>query len=141
MPMVDVPSNYDPNKNQNAGYVSLKQGTVADSDKKTLLYLLFWLTYTEDGRVLLKKNRPSATLTPEQASTNLSKVFNDEFGISEPALVTALVSGHLAADRFVAAANGSLDKQTSEKIYEHNMSFVMWKLWEDSLNHEFSMNW
>lgn len=141
---------YDRHKHSEAGFLELKQGSkpLLDCDRKTLLNLLFWLTYTEEGRTFLSNNRTrDGKNSVEEVEANLRRKFKDDFGIIDEALLDALIKGHLAADRWVGAhgrmpsehARSELAHQ--ERVYQHNIAFVMWSLWEDAMAHDFSMNW
>jgi len=120
-------------------------GPVKSADQKTLLNLLWWLNYTKDGRDFLKANRVINKDPSIVANTFKDKLA--EYGITDPVLVSAITDAHFAANRYVntiqsppgAAREAALEIQ--EKIYQQNMSFICWKLWEDVQDHEFSMNW
>jgi hypothetical protein len=141
---------YDPAKNEKAGFLVLSQHEskpLQPSDKKRLLHLLFWLTFTEEGRKFVGDNRESKGLPEDQIRAALLAKFNVDFGIIDAGLQVALINAHLAADRWVVAnanmpdASAAAARQLQESVYQQNMSFVMWALWEDAMGHEFSMNW
>jgi hypothetical protein len=141
---------YDPSLNKTAGYYQLKEDKdkpLSAADKKQLLNLLFWLTYTKDGRDFVSTNRESPERPEAAIRSALLKKFRDDFGIIDEALRLALINAHLAADRWVQANNrmpdtkAALDRELHEGVYQQNISFVMWSLWEDAMGHDFSMNW
>ena len=145
-----MPIDYDPLQTINAGFFALTPSTsppLRDSDKQTLLRLLFWMTYEVDGRGFITANREPAFTEPQIRAAWLAKLTSSDFGILDTRLQDAIIDGHLAASRYVAAFKNPTDPNRTatmalqEKIYQQNLSFVCWTLWENSLSHEFSMNW
>lgn len=141
---------YDPSKNEAAGYLEIVSGSppLTENDKKTLLHLLFWLLHTREGRDLLRNNKPPAPGQDDDVvRANLREVFVNQFGILNRTLLDALINAHFAADRWVEANNrmpesaAQRDREHYEKVYQQNISFVMWMLWEDAMGHDFSMSW
>jgi hypothetical protein len=137
--------NYNPNINPNAGYVTIGPGNpqLSRTDGNTLLRLLHWVTYVREGRDFLKTNRLGGALTEEQIAANFRNMLTQEFGLTDEGLQDALISAHLAADRYITAKNAASGPEMNrqDKIYQQNISFVMWTLWENAMAHEFSMNW
>jgi len=119
---------------------------LSPTDAQTLLNLIWTLTYTEQGRKVLKENRPKkahngVVVTEDQVRTNLTKWIKD-FGIHDSTVVQAVVEAHIAADAWIAEKLvDGVDQAKYEKIYQQNVAVVTWMLWEDAMGHEFSMNW
>jgi hypothetical protein len=149
--MSDIANTYDPALNQNAGFDVLTPGAQPlGADGKTLLRLLYWLTYTADGRQFLRANitfGPNAVAEP-QIRANLTAQFA-AFNVVNAVILEAMIQTHLAADRWIEAnqqvvagdASKVAVRDTQELIYKQNLSVVTWWLWQDALNHEFSMLW
>lgn len=122
---------------------------LSPSDKNTLLHLIWSLTYTEEGRKLLKENRPKKPaagvpgVTPDLAAKNLRKWIQANIPIPNATVVDAIISAHLAADAWIDAhgRDDFVERDRQEKIYQQNIAVVTWMLWEDAMAHEFSMNW
>lgn len=119
-----------------------------DQDGKTLLNLLHHLLYTFSGRDLMRNNKPAPgqTTLPASAIAALTERFN-QFGVTDPALQSALLETHLAAELWVRENDKLPDPAAEqqralyEKVYLQKMSFITWCLWEDAKGHEFSMAW
>ncbi|HEX8112124.1 MAG TPA: hypothetical protein VF516_30535, partial [Kofleriaceae bacterium] len=64
---------YDPTLGGNVGFLKIAGGTppLKPPNGDTLLHLLFFLIYTEDGWDLLRANGPTSAATPDQARANL----------------------------------------------------------------------
>lgn len=140
-------SEVGPDGKRKVGYLAIGDGAPAlqTEDRKTLLHLLFWLVKTEEGLGFLESHKPVGDLDAVREA--MRKVFIDRFGLSNRTLQDALIDGHFAATRWVEA-NAKLPdpaaftaREENERIYQQKMSFVMWWLWEDAMNHEFSMAW
>jgi len=140
-----MPINYDPNINLTAGTFVISQGSkpVSSADGNTLLNLLFWLTYTAEGRQFIKDNRLGGQFTEDQIRSNFAAKLAQNFGLTDEGLLGAITNAHLAADRYITAraSLSRTDMDTQDKVYQQNLSFIMWTLWENALAHEFSMNW
>ena len=140
---------YDPSRATAAGYYDFtpdQRQPPSAKDKKRLLNLLWWLVYTRDGRGFMHATR-EPDLSAQEVRAALRSKFSEEFGIIDEALLNALIEGHIAAVRWLIAnkrmpdASAQLELDTQERIYQHYMGFVMWSLWEDSMNVEFSALW
>lgn len=137
---------YDPNKAETAGYYKLTEVKLADADKKMLLNYLFWLTYTQEGRGFLLKNRVSQGVAEDTVRTEFLKSFVT-YGLIDVSLQNALINGHLAADRWTVAnskmpdAQALQDRETQERIFQQNVAFITWCLWEDAMGQGFSLLW
>jgi hypothetical protein len=140
---------YDPTRAEGAGYYDFiedRDKPPASKDKKRLLNLLWWLVYTREGRTFMHETR-EPYLTDQAVRDALRDRFAKQFGIIDEALQNALIEGHIAAVRWLIAdkqmpnAKAQVDRDTQEKIYQHYMGFVMWSLWEDAMNVEFSALW
>jgi hypothetical protein len=140
---------YDPSRANGAGYYDFTEDRVqppASKDKKRLLNLLWWLVYTREGRTFMHETR-EPQMTEQVVRDTLRERFSRQFGIIDEALLNALIEGHIAAVRWLIADHrmpapqAQLDRDTQERIYQHYMGFVMWSLWEDAMNVEFSALW
>jgi hypothetical protein len=111
-------------------------------DGKTLLRLMHWALYTQEGRNFLFARKPDAKgQLDEKARTELIDKFK-EAGVGSEDVQNAIVEAHVAAHQWVAARKtDSADKRQAEKVYLQKMSFVTWCLFEDLKNHEFSLLW
>jgi hypothetical protein len=143
---------HDSSLNETAGFFDKPTAAVkplSSTDKSTLLNLIWALTYTEDGRKILKENRPkkpaagAAALDDATAEKNLTKWIKDNFAIQDETLIGAVVAAHLAADAWIEAKDklDTVELARQKKIYQQNVAVVTWMLWEDAMAHEFSMNW
>jgi hypothetical protein len=147
---------YDQTFNRTAGYLAIepdksKEGertdtpreALKDPHRKTLLHLIFWALYTWDGREMMRNNKlnPETGQIPDGGAALKAKFA--EFGVTDAALVQAILDAHIAAEKWVLAykANKPGDLDLHEKVYSQNMSFITWCLWEDAKAHEFSMGW
>jgi hypothetical protein len=140
---------YDPTLNTRAGYVDIKDpaGSLAPllpRDRQTLLFLLFKLMYTFEGRQFMRDNNVVDGKLTDQKQQNLIAYFAEN-GVTDNAVQNALINAHIAAqdwaDAYNAGATRDDDRQAAEKVYLQNMAFVTWSLWEDAKAHEFSMGW
>jgi hypothetical protein len=136
---------YDPTLRDKAGFVQIDKTKLRDQDGQTLLYLLFWMLYTEDGRKLLKDNEPGTDgqLLPEQRA-NLVKKFA-EYGVTSPDLQNAILDAHVAGHNWTVAFGAGQSQDTAralcEKVYLQKIAFILWCVWEDAKGHEFSLAW
>jgi hypothetical protein len=156
---------FDQNTYNNAGHVQLvdypdppadpagpKKLSKADHD--SLSFLVFYMTYTFEGRKLWKDNSPGYNpvdgnnLDPAVAKANLMAALLQQFpGV--PALDReALIDSHIAGSLYVQAfrANPQTDQTRAtmaaqEFIYKQKLAFICSELYEDSLGHDFSMSW
>lgn len=142
-----MPIVYDEEISKRPGRIGLAPNDMQEDDQNTLLHLLFAVIYTPQGRAFLAANSPPAGATPEQIEAirqGMKQKISADYGIHEPVLVDALIDGHFAADAYVKAFKENAPGTTLElhdRVYQQKMSFVMWRLWEDFLGHEFSMIW
>jgi hypothetical protein len=200
---------HNPFLNTEAGYVSIDEKPygstpdflgrtdVREKDRNTLLYFLFWVTYTYEGRQICRENqsglagrkregviyrdfknpnnemknggtayqlddkknpggkKPEAEqplfYTDDVIRTNLTEEFQKI--IKDPILMNSLVEAKIAAGHWtnvehnVNPANEDeakaleVEKAKWASIYQHHMSFIMWTLWENFQDHEFSVDW
>jgi hypothetical protein len=139
---------YDPTLNTTAGYVDIADPStlapLAPRDRQTLLFLLFKLLYTYEGRQFMRDNNVVDGKLTDEKQKNLIDYFAQN-GVTDNAVQTALINAHVAAqnwaDAYKAGATRNDDRMAAEKVYLQNMSFVTWSLWEDAKAHEFSMGW
>jgi hypothetical protein len=148
---------YDPSLNEKAGYVEITDPTgpdptnpgnplkaLAPRDRHTLLFLLFKLLYTFEGREFMRVNDVVAGNLTAAKQANLIQYFAAN-GVTDVAVQTAIINSHIAAqnwaDAFKAGATHDPARWAAEKAYMQNMAFVTWSLWEDAKAHEFSMGW
>jgi len=140
---------YDPRQSTEAGYWTLTPSSSPPLEarhRKTLLNLLFWLTYTDGGREFLRENR-----MPDKSEDEVRKAlrarFVDDYGIIDEGLLGALIDGHIAAvrwtleDRRMPDVEAKKNREHWERVYQHNLAFIMWSLWEDAMGIDFSMVW
>ena len=147
--MDEIATTYDPNLIDTAGFLTLP---IPDPNRpigdygKTLLHLLFWLTYTQKGREFLGQNHVKDANPPEPRKQAIRDALRTEFAnfnVDNEAVVTALTDAHFAAEDWVKAnnANSLVERDKFEAIYKQNMSVVTWWLWEESLGNNFSLLW
>ena len=125
------------------------EGPLTDANHKNrLLHLLFHLAYTKEGRNFLRANEERPGKPEAEIRATLRAKF-EAFLATNPArenldkLVSALIEGHLAADRWVKANKNDDDakKQAQGKIYADNLKIIMDELTKDAQEDEFSMCW
>jgi hypothetical protein len=138
---------YDPSLNNDAGYIEINKLSgepLRDRDGQTLLYLLFWLLYTKDGRDLMRNNKPVNGVLDDVKRRVLTDKFAS-YGVIRPDLQSALIEAHIAAENWAQAfktgPSKDDDRARAEKVYLQKMAFITWCLWEDAKGHEFSMGW
>lgn len=148
-PMAETKIIYDPLANTEAGYYVLQdhpEKPLQARYRKRLLNLLFWLTYTEDGRNFLRENKEPQK-SEEEVRRALRERFLNDFGIIDEGLLGALIDGHIAAVRWVIEdakmpdVNAKKNREHWERVYQHHLAFIMWSLWEDAMGTEFSVDW
>jgi hypothetical protein len=140
---------YDSELAEAKGYLRISDGTprLKPPNGDTLLHLLFFLIYTQDGFDLLRANGPTTAATPAQAKANLKAQLllrypTIETGRSDSVL-DPVIEAHFAADQYVAAVNQSDSKAQAEyrEAYSQKLLAILGELHDDAMAHEFSMLW
>ncbi|HKP59743.1 MAG TPA: hypothetical protein VJV78_23630 [Polyangiales bacterium] len=147
--MADIATTYNPKLTVDAGFfnaVTEDQDRPIGENGKTLLHLLFWLTYTKLGREFLAKNHVEDAEPTGPRIEAIRAALREEFlkfNVDNEVVVTALTDAHLAAEDWVKAntAGSLVERDKFEAIYKQNMSVVTWWLWEESLGNNFSLLW
>ncbi|HET7504385.1 MAG TPA: hypothetical protein VFK02_25360 [Kofleriaceae bacterium] len=116
---------------------------ISPPDGDRLLHLLFFLTYTADGRALLKSNSPyhEKTVSEDEAKQNLWKALRASFSAVSDDAIMRVIDMHLAADEFAAASANNAPTAQQEAIYSQKLLAVLGSLYDDAMGHEFSLNW
>ena len=134
--------------NGTAGHFKVVPDSDIDADDgQTLLHLIFFLTYTREGRQLLRNNRPlrpkGSQLTAAQATERLKAELRRSFPKLEDDVLNLVIEAHLAADAFAALPDtaSAAERQPREAAYSERVMAVLGALHDDAMGHEFSMNW
>ena len=150
--------NFDPELGRVAGFLSVEDDAENPilGHGKTLLNFLHWVAYTRAGRDKIHALQIRERHSPTERQQILDRVKSDLLipsGVTNAADISAFQSAHEAAGLYVEvhehlrspttppAELPALRKKLDEydKIYQMNMSFIAWRLWEHSLDHEFSI--
>lgn len=134
--------------NATAGHFKVvPDSTIEPEDGQTLLHLVFFLTYTREGRQLLRDNRPlrpkGPPLTAAQAGERLRVALRRSFPKLKDDVLDLVIETHLAADAFAALPNTATaaEREPREAAYSQRIMAVLGALHDDAMAHEFSMNW
>jgi hypothetical protein len=130
---------------QNAGYVMIDDHHLRKQDHDSLSYLVFYMTYSRQGKALWAANRPYGGTTPEQAKTALMTRLQADFaGVPAPER-EALIDAHIAASLYQNATiggNQNPDEAARQAtIYKQKIAYICGQLYEHGLAHDFSMSW
>jgi hypothetical protein len=122
------------------GFMTMGDGGPAlGSDGGTVLRLLFYLTYTSEGRTLLLNNAVENDATRATLKGALEKKF--------PALqsdrLQIAIDAHFAAGAYVAALeNNEPDKMGQmQEIYRQRLLAILGALYDDAMGRDFSCVW
>ncbi len=140
---------YDPTLGGNVGFLKIAGGTppLKPPNGDTLLHLLFFLIYTQDGWNLLQANKPTSAATPEQARANLKAALLQLFPTIDTnrpdSVLDPVIDAHFAADQYVAAvaAKDSAGQAQYQAVYSQKLLAILGELHDDAMAHEFSMLW
>lgn len=139
---------YDPALADSAGRLKISDGTqpLKPPNGDTLLHLLFFLIYTQEGLDLLRANGPDSAATPELAKANLKAKLLQQFPTIDDrpdSVLDPVIDAHFAADWYVKAvnANDSAGKAEYQSLYSQKLLVILGELHDDALAHEFSMLW
>lgn len=133
---------YNPNVLTNAGTFDRKDGTGPNgaSHCYTLLSMLHWICYTEEGRQKIREY--TVDNTDNRAAL---KLICENYNIKDEELCNALANAHFKAAAWVKEWNSTTPNQKTmdelEKQYRFFMASVVWELWEDFAGHEFILAW
>src|SRR5688572_3320694 len=127
---------YDHTLNGLAGFLKVEPDPskpARPSDQQTLLRLLFWMTYEREGREFITLHREPDKDENAIRQAWLATLTSVKFNIQGDVLREAIIDGHLAASRYVAAfrinpttAASEAEMALQQKIYQQNLSFVCW---------------
>lgn len=140
---------YDPTLAEDKGYLRISNGTppLKPPHGDTLLHLLFFLIYTQEGWDLLRTNGPTSAATPALAKANLKAALLRLFPTIETnrpdSVLDPVIDAHFAADWYVEAVkakdtDGQAEYQT---LYSQKLLAILGELHDDAMAHEFSMLW
>lgn len=137
---------YDPELSKRAGFLRIERGDppIVPPHGDTILHLLFFLIYTEEGRSLLDAHRGWATpRTPEVIRDKLKTALREKFPALEDDRLEAVLDAHFAADGYVAAveANDEASKQQHEAVYSQKLLAILGAVHDDAMGHDFSLDW
>jgi hypothetical protein len=140
---------YDSELAEAKGYLRISDGTprLKPPNGDTLLHLLFFLIYTQDGFDLLRANGPTTAATPAQAKENLKAQLLLRFPTIETgrpdSVLDPVIEAHFAADQYVEAVNQNDSKAQVEyrEAYSQKLLAILGELHDDAMAHEFSMLW
>jgi len=140
---------YDPTLAATRGYLAIASGTppLRPPHGDTLLHLLFFLIYTQEGGELLRANGPTSAATPEQAKDNLKAALLRRFPTIDSgrpdSVLDPVIDAHFAADWYVGAVKAkSLGNQAAyQAMYAQKLLAILGELHDDAMAHEFSMLW
>jgi hypothetical protein len=128
---------------QDVGFLTMDDGGPAlGSDGGNVLRLLFYLTYTSDGRNLLLSNKVD---TPETRKAITEALKNKFRGLQDERIAIAL-DAHFAAGAYVAAfESDSRDKleemARQQEIYRQRLLAILGALYDDAMGRDFSCVW
>lgn len=140
---------YDPTLAPTKGYLAIASGAppLKPPHGDTLLHLLFFLIYTQEGGALLRANGPTSAATVDQAKDNLKAALLRRFPTIDSgrpdSVLDPVIDAHFAADWYVDAVKaGSVGDQAQyQKMYEQKLLAILGELHDDAMAHEFSMLW
>lgn len=140
---------YDPKIIETKGYLTISDGEPAlrPPNGDTLLHLLFFLIYTQEGFELLDANRPTTAAAPEQARASLKAALLRRFPTIDDdrpdSVLDPVIDAHFAADRYVAAVeqDNTDDQAEYRAMYSQKLLAILGELHDDAMAHEFSMLW
>lgn len=149
--------------------IALATRPMQPKDANTLLHFLFWVAYSWEGRQTCREYKAgragAARTTPEdrpllhganddayypdeKIREELGAIFAARIGEANGPLLDALLRAHISAGYWVTLDQKSTqtpddlrDREHHRGAYQHAMSFVNWRLWEDFQVHEFSLAW
>lgn len=140
---------YDPTLAATKGYLAITSGTppLKPPHGDTLLHLLFFLIYTQEGGELLRANGPTSAATPEQAKDNLKAALLRRFPTIDSgrpdSVLDPVIDAHFAADWYVEAVKTKSPGNQAEyqRMYAQKLLAILGELHDDAMAHEFSMLW
>jgi hypothetical protein len=140
---------YDAKLAEDKGYLRISDDTprLKPPNGDTLLHLLFFLIYTQEGFDLLRANGPTTAATPAQAKANLKAQLLLRFPTIEAgrpdSVLDPVIEAHFAADQYVEAVNQDDGKAQDEyrEAYSQKLLAILGELHDDAMAHEFSMLW
>jgi hypothetical protein len=140
---------YDPTLVGDKGYLTISDGTppLRPPNGDTLLHLLFFLIYTQEGLDLLQANGPTSAATPAQAKANLKAALLGRFPTIDSdrpeSVLDPVIDAHFAADWYVEAVKTKdpVGQAEYQALYAQKLLAILGELHDDAMAHEFSMLW
>lgn len=140
---------YDPKLVEDKGYLKISNGVppLRSPNGDTLLHLLFFLIYTQEGWDLLRANGPTSAATPALAKANLKAALLRLFPTIETnrpdSVLDPVIDAHFAADWYVEAvkAKDPAGQAEYQALYSQKLLAILGELHDDAMAHEFSMLW
>ena len=138
---------YEEGRSERVGYLKIEPGDppMESPDADTVLHLLFYLTYTEEGRSLLLEytfDRDAKEQLPAgDTRATLKKRLHDKFpGLTDERLEIAL-DAHFAAGAYVALRDAPVEAALQQEIYKQKLAAMLGALYDDSMSCDFSCIW
>jgi hypothetical protein len=128
---------------KDVGFLAMSDGGPAlGSDGGTVLRLLFYLTYTYEGRTLLLDNATESDATRATLKGALEKKFPE---LESDRLDIAL-DAHFAAGAYVAAFESNAPDKADQmgklqEIYRQRLLAILGALYDDAMGRDFSCVW
>lgn len=139
---------YEEGRAERTGYLRIEPGDppMGSPDRDSVLHLLVYLTYTEEGRSLLLDNafdRDARDKLPVGTTrAKLKDALRAKFpGLEDDRLEIAL-DGHFAAGEYVAACKTDpANMAQPQRIYKQKLTAMLGALYDDSMSRDFSCIW
>jgi hypothetical protein len=140
---------YEEGRAERVGYLKIEPGTpsMVSPDSDTVLRLLFFLTYTEEGRSLLLEytfdRDQRDQLVPGKTRQELKAELQKHFPSLDNARLEITLDAHFAAGAYVAAFKTSAHDQLLplQDLYKQKLAAMLGALYDDSMGRDFSCIW
>jgi hypothetical protein len=147
IPVTKTDIEYEDGRSKRVGYLRIEPGDppMTSRDGDTVLHLLFYLTYTDEGRSLLleytfdrdaKEDRPVGN-----TRATLKALLRDKFPYLGDDRLEIALDAHFAAGEYVATRNDPGKAEPLEGIYKQKLAAMLGALHDDSMGRDFSCIW
>jgi len=139
---------YEEGRSERVGYLKIEPGEppMTSPDRDTVLRLLFYLTYTKEGRSLLLEytfDRDEKDGLPTGRTREMLKAeLRSEFPLLDDDRLEIALDAHFAAGAYVAAVKTAPGKTLPlQEIYKQKLAAMLGALYDDSMGRDFSCIW
>jgi len=140
---------YEEGRAEKTGYLTIGPGdpAMSSSDAASILHLLFYLVYTQEGRSLLLDNAfdrdATNNLPPGTTRARLKAALRARFPELEDARLEIALDAHFAAGEYAAAdkQGDHVTMQRQQDIYKQKLTATLGALYDDSMSRDFSFVW